>query len=341
MRPVFNVPGAGSFVMAMGLASGFPIGAVLTTKLRQQGLCNKVEGERLISFVNTADPLFMFGAVAVGMLHRPETGLIIAVAHYLSTITVGLLMRFYKAKEETKKTGAFQHEKEPYSRLNRALKALVEARKKDARPIGQVLGDSVRDSMNTLILIGGFIMLFSVIIAITEVVGFAGIVSGLFAVVLDKVGMATSLAPAFYSGLLEIDLGCQAASIELQAPLEQRIAAISAIIAWSGLSVHAQVASIISSTDMSIVPYIFARFLHALLACIYSLLLFGPLGSFIAIEDQAMPVFLQTIPRGNLNYVFERTAFMGWRAIIILLTLLIIAVIFELYQKKMSAKVKA
>ncbi|MDO9573402.1 MAG: sporulation integral membrane protein YlbJ, partial [Candidatus Contubernalis sp.] len=25
MRPVFNVPGEGSFVMAMGLASGFPI----------------------------------------------------------------------------------------------------------------------------------------------------------------------------------------------------------------------------------------------------------------------------------------------------------------------------
>ena len=68
MRPLFNVPGTGSFVLAMGLASGFPLGAVLTNKLRQDRLCSKVEAERLLSFTNTADPLFMFGAVAVGML---------------------------------------------------------------------------------------------------------------------------------------------------------------------------------------------------------------------------------------------------------------------------------
>ncbi|NLZ28538.1 MAG: sporulation integral membrane protein YlbJ, partial [Firmicutes bacterium] len=68
MRPLFNVPGAGSFVLAMGLASGFPIGALLTTKLREQNLCTRIEAERLLSFTNTADPLFMFGAVAVGMI---------------------------------------------------------------------------------------------------------------------------------------------------------------------------------------------------------------------------------------------------------------------------------
>lgn len=38
MRPVFNLPGVGSFVMAMGLASGYPIGAILTARMRQQNL---------------------------------------------------------------------------------------------------------------------------------------------------------------------------------------------------------------------------------------------------------------------------------------------------------------
>ena len=92
MRPVFNIPGTGSFVMAMGLASGFPIGAVLTGKLRQQQLCSKVEAERLISFVNTADPLFMFGAVAVGMLrHR------IPVYHRCGTLSFQYFFGFYHA----------------------------------------------------------------------------------------------------------------------------------------------------------------------------------------------------------------------------------------------------
>ena len=128
MRPVFNVPGTGSFVMAMGLASGFPIGAVLTSKLRQQKLCSKVEAERLISFVNTADPLFMFGAVAVGMLHAPQAGLVIAATHYLSSISVGLVMRFYKARPLEKEN------KPPENKniLTLAFEALVKARKKTA-----------------------------------------------------------------------------------------------------------------------------------------------------------------------------------------------------------------
>ncbi len=50
MRPLFRIPGAGSFAVAMGLASGFPIGAILTTKMRLKNLVTRYEGERLMSF---------------------------------------------------------------------------------------------------------------------------------------------------------------------------------------------------------------------------------------------------------------------------------------------------
>ena len=57
MRPLFRVPGVSVFAMAMGLASGYPIGAKITANLRQKNLCTKTEGERLLSFTNTAEPL--------------------------------------------------------------------------------------------------------------------------------------------------------------------------------------------------------------------------------------------------------------------------------------------
>lgn len=63
MKPLFKVPGVGAFAMAMGLASGYPIGAKITANLRRNKMCTKTEAERLISFTNTADPLFMVGAV--------------------------------------------------------------------------------------------------------------------------------------------------------------------------------------------------------------------------------------------------------------------------------------
>ncbi|PRX21205.1 sporulation integral membrane protein YlbJ [Orenia metallireducens] len=64
MQPIFKVPGVGAFAFAMGLASGYPIGAKITGNLRREKLCTQAEGERLVSFTNTADPLFMIGAVA-------------------------------------------------------------------------------------------------------------------------------------------------------------------------------------------------------------------------------------------------------------------------------------
>ena len=36
MRPVFNVPGVGSFVIAMGLASGFLVGGNISTQMRRK-----------------------------------------------------------------------------------------------------------------------------------------------------------------------------------------------------------------------------------------------------------------------------------------------------------------
>jgi len=55
IRPLFNVPGIGSFVFSMG----YPMDAVLTAKFRKQGLCTKTEGERLLAFTNSAEPKFV------------------------------------------------------------------------------------------------------------------------------------------------------------------------------------------------------------------------------------------------------------------------------------------
>lgn len=95
MRPLFRVPGAGGFVWAMGIASGFPAGAKLTARLRQEGQLTRNEAERLVSFTNSSNPLFIFGAVSVGFFYNPHLGVILALSHYCGNFLVGLTMRFY------------------------------------------------------------------------------------------------------------------------------------------------------------------------------------------------------------------------------------------------------
>jgi sporulation integral membrane protein YlbJ len=272
MRPIFNVPGVGAFAMSMGLASGYPMDAVITCKFRKNQLCTAVEAERLLSFTNTADPLFMFGAVAVGMFGMPELGATIALAHYLSSFLVGIIFRFHGRSRDSYVPDS------PAAKGNiliRAFRALYIAKQEDKRSTSQLLGDAVKSSMNTIMLIGGFIIVFSVFIRIMTVVGISDILTGLFATLLNWIGYSTNLAPSLVSGLLEIDLGTLAAS-QADAPLIQKVAIAGAIIAWSGLSVHGQVASIVIESGIRMTPYMVGRLLHAVLAAITTVLLLGP-----------------------------------------------------------------
>jgi len=306
MRPLFNVPGVGSFVMAMGLASGYPIGAILTSKLRRQKQCTQVEAERLLSFTNTADPLFMFGAVAVGMFADARLGTIIAVAHYLSSLSVGFGLRFYGRKQpasvDTSGKGNI---------IVRAAKELYKARNRDGRPFGQLMGDAVRNSVSSLLSIGGFIILFSVIIRVATIIGVVNVMAQAVSGMLGLIGVSTALSQSVISGTFEITIGTQVCS-QAQAPLMQQIAMAGAIIAWSGLSVHAQVASIINDTDIRMGPYLIARVIHAVLAFIYTLLLWNTFQAFG--EAWSVPVFLSTIPRAGTQFLFNRMLFTSIRA---------------------------
>jgi len=269
MRPVFNVPGEGAFALSMGLAAGYPMDAVITARFRKMGLCNRIEGERMLAFTNTADPLFIFGAVAVGMFGLPALGAVLALAHYLSAVAVGLVFRYHGRGAPATVTESKTRDGHI---LVRAARALVKAREEDGRPLGRLVGDAVNDSIKTLFMICGFIMLFSAFVAIAEKVGLAAVIGWPFRVLFEALGLSPALVPSAVAGVLEIDLGTVAAS-RAAAPFVERALMAGAIIAWSGLSVHGQVASVIAGTDIRMTPYVVARVIHAAFAGLFTLLL--------------------------------------------------------------------
>lgn len=284
MRPLFNVPGHGAFALSMGLAAGYPMDAVITAKFRRQGMCSRVEGERMLAFTNTADPLFIFGAVAVGMFGMQWLGAKLAVAHYLGALAVGLIFRFYGAREPGTKAEVRERKG---TILGRAVAALLEQRRTDARPLGQLLGDAVTDSVKTLLMICGFIMLFSTFVRMIEVIHLDQLIAAPLGALFSLFGILPSLIPAAVAGVLEIDLGTVAAS-RAAAPLVQQALIASAIIAWSGLSVHGQVASVLTGTDIRMGPYVVARILHALSAAIFTV---PVLRGALAAGQPSVPVF--------------------------------------------------
>lgn len=306
MRPLFNVPGVGAFALSMGLAAGYPMDAVITGKFRRSGMCTRVEGERLLSFTNTADPLFIFGAVAVGMFHNPGLGAVLATAHYLSSFTVGLIFKFYKRdRDEKTQTEAAYRGKI----FRRAVRALIKARQDDNRPFGKMMGDAVRESMTTLFMIGGFIMLFSVLVKILTVFGFLNLITPVIAMILKLFGINPQLTTAVFNGILEIDLGTMITS-GAAAPLLDKAMIASWIIAWSGLCVHGQVASVIHDTDIKMLPYMGARLIHGILAAWFTWFLLGPLSPVFATLAAAAPA-------GKVYDPWNRIIFSGGQLMLI------------------------
>lgn len=335
MRPLFRVPGPGAFVMAMGLASGYPIGAKLTTRLREQQLITRSEGERLVSFTNTADPLFMFGAVAVGFFHDVTLGVTLAIAHYTASLLTGFAMRFHDPHGES--SPAIERSNEFI--LLRAAKAMHRARLQDGRSLGRLIGDSVMNSVNTLLMVGGTIMIFSVIIQVMTLINVTAVLTQGIGIFLALFGFPVQLAEPIVSGLFEITLGSQVASqFKDGLPPVYVMAVVSAIIAWSGLSVHAQVASLLSSTDIRYTPYLFARLLHGLLAGVITLIVWNPVQRYLLASDVAIPTFLQQIPANTVSNLWSRIEFIGMRVLVLLLVLIAIAMVIKLVQTILERK---
>ncbi|KGE20844.1 sporulation integral membrane protein YlbJ [Paenibacillus wynnii] len=297
MRPLFRIPGSGGFVAAMGYVSGYPVGARLTAKLREQDLVSRVEGERLVAFTTSSDPIFLLGAVSVGFFHDASLGLILALSHYGSGIVVGLLMSFHGRKEDAaekvlSKTPPPTAAHGLAYRIRTAFSSMAEARRKDGRSLGELLRGAVQSSLQLIIVVGGLVVFFNVLM---ELLGRAGVMSSLFTLtghLLTFIGCPPDLSKALVNGLFEVTLGARSAGAAgISLPLHFKVASAAFILSWGGLSVHAQVASILNGTGLRYLPFMVARALHAVLAATFVLMLWKPVrGTGLSSAWASLPV---------------------------------------------------
>lgn len=262
MRPVFRCPGQASFVWVMSMTSGYPTGAKLTAALLAKGKISLAEAQRMLSFCSTSGPLFMIGAIGTGMLGSGQAGSIIAASHYIASFLTGLLFRFYRSGKE-KYTSQQLH----MTGLVSAYKQFLTSYQRNKSNIGEIFGQAVTNSMNSLLAIGGFIIFFSVI---TELMILAGVIS-LVVEIIERHSTSLNVIPELVkgisAGIMEITVGSHMLA-ETSSPLASKIIAISFIIGWSGLSVHSQVINILSRTRLSTSLYLLSKLSHATLSSV-------------------------------------------------------------------------
>ncbi|MCL2753881.1 MAG: hypothetical protein FWE44_07020, partial [Defluviitaleaceae bacterium] len=224
MKRLFKTSGRGGFALAMGLISGYPVGAKIVSEMRSKGELGKVEAQRLLGFTNNAGPLFILGAVAAGMFGSVALGYFLLAAHYIGALSVGLIMRIYGAK----------HDKRPQKENLQPI--AVFSRPKES--FGHILGGAVKNAMETMLIVGGFMMLFSV-------------VSALLGQILPLNSQTHS---AIFSGIIEMTNGI--GSLSEQGTSRIIVAAVAALLSFGGLSILFQSLNFISKTDLNTPIYI-------------------------------------------------------------------------------------
>lgn len=270
MRPLFNVSGEGAFALIMGIISGYPVGAKIAVNFRKNNILPKEECERLLSFTNNSGPLFIIGTVGITMFGSSTIGLLLLVTHILACLTVGFLFRLWKHSSNSKFSNNTSHINPQKYKLTFSS-------------LGEVLADSITSATSTILMIGGFVVLFSVIISIFKVSHVISLFSNMLTPAFSFFNIPNQFVSPLLVGILEITNGISLiASIKLK-QISLSIIITAFLLGIGGLSILLQVFSITSKTDLSIKPYILGKLIHGIIAAFYTFL------------------FIQFFPIFNLN----------------------------------------
>lgn len=262
MRPLFNVPGIGAYAFIMGIISGYPIGAKIVTDFRNNNLCTKEEAERLITFTNNSGPLFILGTVGITLFYDISIGILLLSTHILACISVGIIFRFWKSKEKEKRNTQTIDNTISFSSL------------------GEVLSKSILSAINSIVLIGGFIVLFGVILSILKNTYILNLLKSFLFPIFNFFSISTDFIIPILTGIIELTNGVSTVSAIACKNLSINVIISAFLLGFGGISIMLQVLSIISKSDISIKPYILGKLLQGTLAAFYTFLIINNFSYF-------------------------------------------------------------
>ncbi|MCY9658097.1 hypothetical protein P5G65_04985 [Paenibacillus chondroitinus] len=344
MRVIFRLPGVGGWALASGLIVGFPSGAKITATLSEKKLISRDETERLTALSHLCSPLFLIMVVGIGFLHSAKLGLILAIVHYTTAIVTGFLMRLPKISKVPEQPSDDQMSVTPKSSgsiWKMALSTMRQAYLHDGRAFGKLLGDAVISSVQTLMLIGGYMMIFSVLINVITITRLTEVLEPLIFFFLRFLNVHTDTSSQWIMGLMEIHLGAYSWSQAQGVSLLPQMALISAFLGWGGLSAHAQVAGFHQKTEARYRFFFQSRILHAVLAFVGTILLWKPV-QFLLIDTEPSFLWLDQTSNTNTHFASQLNGGSIWalwgvnlfQFLLLIITMLIISSFISTFRKK-------
>lgn len=230
---LFLVKSDASFVFFMSMLTGFPSSAKYIDMLIEKNRIDSHDASKILIFTFFSNPLFIVNTVGIMFLGNINLGFIILVSHITGNILVGLLFRNYN---KTNSTDVIDTRK--------GIKVLIN--KINTTSFFSVFLNSIKDAINTMILIFGIIVTFQIIISILP-------------------------CNMFFKGIIEMTTGLRL--ITIYDNLYFKVFLSTFFISFGGLCIHTQIMNILNKKGVRYLPFLFARIIHGIISAVMSIIL--------------------------------------------------------------------
>lgn len=287
MRRLFRLPGQAGLAIAVGMCGGFPAGADTAARLVQDRQITAKQAGILAAIAHFSNPMMIIIVLGTAFLHQPAAGYFLLGIHWISgwiaaMIGIRLLPVGRAAASGTRSASDVSpNPSEPaystvhamstskpavprYTLWQRMNLAAREARSRDGRGFGKLLGDTVSQAVQTLMMTGGFMIVFAVFIRLLSLY------------------LTPGASVSLWSSLLEIHLGIYHLSQTSLAPVVM-IALVAGVLGWGGLCSHLQVSAVLKSVGLAtkhMIDFVAIRLIHGLIAFAMSFVLWTPFSRY-------------------------------------------------------------
>lgn len=254
VNKIFGVVKEGAFVLISALICGYPVGAVTTARLYENGDITSEDVRSFLPFTSLAGPVFILSTVS-SVFGDKNVGLVVLISHYVGTFINGLLWRFVSHTRARKRNNI---ENGPVVLNTSTLST-------DFEKSGghNLLGEAVTSSALSMLTVGGYIVLFGLVVDTFALLPFWGDLPTIWRVL--------------FTLPIEMTRGVVEASTLASLPLAVGFATLS--VTFGGLSVLAQQYHFLSRCNCGVFDLILPKISQGILgffsAIIFAIIFFN------------------------------------------------------------------
>ena len=211
-KRLFSTTGAGGYVFAVSLISGYPIGAKTISELKKCGCIDDGALTGILAFGSTAGPLFILGSVGVKLLGDFRAGALIMLAHVLGSVINGAV----------------------FGRLNKPAYSFSEVKSSERLNAVKAFREALGNTVSAALTVAACMILFNVAIQLMSETGIVNIAGR----VAEALGIPAGAGEGFVAGFVEITYGIKSLAGGL--PIKQTAPLIAALVSFGGMSVQMQ-----------------------------------------------------------------------------------------------------